>query len=96
MEQEILQKLEHLGALVKNSDSVEIFDPSIISFEDVRAEIERLANEINFQWAPKNEKRGVQQSYLKFTTTALEPLVPFAKENRNAYYYISRESSSWI
>lgn len=85
LEQEILQKLDHMGALVKNQGSIEIFDPKIISFEAVRQEIERLANEINLRCVPKNDKRNLQQDYLNFARTIVDPLLPFAKENPKAY-----------
>lgn len=88
LEQEILQKLQHMGALVKHPESNEIFDPNILSFEQVRNEIERLANEINSHWSSKNEKKMVQRDYLKFATTFFEPLIPFAEEDPKAYIQV--------
>jgi hypothetical protein len=85
LEQEILQKLDHIGALVKNSNSNEIFDPNIISFDEIRQEISRLAEQINFQLSANTQKSAVQQDYLKFATTLLELLLPFAKEDPKNY-----------
>lgn len=85
LEREILQKLKHMGALVKNQGSREIFDPKIISFEQVQQEISRLAEQINSQSARKSEKTLVQKEYLEFATYIVEPILPLGKEEPKAY-----------
>ncbi len=85
LEREILEKLQHLGALVKTDESTEIFDPTIISFDAVRHEIQRLADEINSQSPAKTEKFSVQSEYLNWAATVIQPLEGFAKQNPQAY-----------
>lgn len=80
LEREILEKLGQLGALIKHPESVELFDPTIISFEEVQEEIDRLAKKINGQYSNDHDRIVLKQEYTKAAQAVVDLLKPLSKE----------------
>lgn len=80
LEREILGKLEQMGALVKTEGSLELFDPTLISLDEVKDEIERLARKIDKQYTQEHERIHLKQEYTKLASATLELTRELANE----------------
>lgn len=81
VEREILYKLNHMNALVNYQSLTEVFDPKVISFDELFAEIQRLVEVTNTQWEASEKKYEVQLEYLKFANRVVESTKQLANEN---------------
>lgn len=64
LETQILEKLKLIGALIENEFSRELFDPSIISFEEVQTEIQRLKEVIDRDYQNSSDVERVELAKL--------------------------------